>query len=77
MVVLLCLDVKDLFVFLRFFLRRVLYYNYFIVSLSCCDKMTEKAIQYGVNIESSNTRIDYKKYSSAENQYISNLKLDI
>ena len=37
----------------------------------------EKAIQYGVNIESSNIRIDYEKYSSAENQYISNLKLDI
>ena len=37
----------------------------------------EKAIQYGVKIESGNIRINYEKYSSAENQYISNLKLDI
>ena len=37
----------------------------------------EKAIQYGIKIESSNIRVDYEKYSSAENQYIANLKLDI
>ena len=37
----------------------------------------EKAIQYGVKIESGNIRINYEKYSSAENQYIANLKLDI